>query len=243
VVLATAIRTEGDPPCKVGQKILVGPDGPIGGTLGCAEFDAAAMEGAQAVLRAGEPATQTYHHDLGSIEVYLEPSVRRPLLIVASATPIAAALARWGREVGFEPVVVEPRTERHGLVPDGVRVTTALDDIPEGTEVYAVHTDHDAPGVAESVAGLLRTHATVAYLGVMGSVRHVSPHVEALRSMGFGDDDLARVRTPVGLDIGARSAEEIALAILAGMVAARRGRAGGWLDQADRTGRTGRTGR
>ena len=71
----------------------------------------------------------------------------------------------------------------------------------------------------------------------MGSVRHVSPHVEALRSMGFGDQDLARVRTPVGLDIGARSAEEIALAILAGLVAARRGRDGGWLDQGERPAR------
>ncbi len=237
VVLATAVRTEGDPPCRVGQKILVGPDGPIGGTLGCAEFDAAALEGARAVLESGEAATQTYHHDLGSIEVYLEPSVRRPLLVVVSATPVAAALTRWGREVGFEPVIVEPRTERHPLAPDGVCVTATLPELPNNAEIYAVHTDHDAPGVAESVAGLLRSGVAVAYVGVMGSLRHVSPHVEALRAMGFTDDDLARVRTPVGLDIGARSAEEIALAILAGLVAVRRGRDGGWLDQGRRDAR------
>src|SRR5439155_8274054 len=155
-----------------------------------------------------------------------------------SASPVAAALARWAGELGFAPTVVEPRTERHASVPVGVPVTTALPDLPEDGEVYAVHTDHDAPGVAESVAALLRVDpGRVRYVGVMGSVRHVSPHVEALRSMGFGDQDLARVRTPVGLDIGARSAEEIALAILAGLVAARRGRDGGWLDQGERPAR------
>src|SRR5205807_2429768 len=72
VVMATAVRTEGNPPCRVGQKILVGGSGPIAGTLGCAEFDAAALAGARRVLADGEPATQTYQHELGSIEVYLE---------------------------------------------------------------------------------------------------------------------------------------------------------------------------
>src|SRR5207244_13576993 len=67
-------------------------------------------------------------------------------------------------------------------------VTASLPNLPEDGEAYAVHTDHDAPGVAESVAALLRMDpARVRYVGVMGSLRHVSPHVEALRSMGFGD--------------------------------------------------------
>ena len=65
----------------------------------------------------------------------------------------------------------------------------------------------------------------------MGSRRHVGPYVEALRAMGFGDDDLARVRSPVGIDLGATSPEEIALSIAAGLVAARAGRDGGWLDR------------
>jgi xanthine dehydrogenase accessory factor len=65
----------------------------------------------------------------------------------------------------------------------------------------------------------------------MGSARHVGPYLEALRSMGFGDEDLRRVRTPLGIDIGGRTAEEIALSILAGVVAARHGRGGGWLDR------------
>ncbi|HEY1329930.1 MAG TPA: molybdenum cofactor synthesis domain-containing protein [Actinomycetota bacterium] len=230
VVLATAVGAHGAPPCRVGQKMLLGPDGPLAGTLGCAEFDAAALVAAKQALAAGEPSTVTFDHDLGAIDVFVEPTAGSPMLILVSATPVSAALARWGREVGFDPIVVEPRTERlAGFGAPAARVETALPDLPSGAEVYAIHTDHDAPGVADSVAALLRAGA--AFVGVMGSARHVGPHVEQLRAMGFGDDDLARVRTPVGLDIGARSAEEIALSMLAGVVAARRGRDGGWLDR------------
>ena len=96
-------------------------------------------------------------------------------------------------------------------------------------DTAAVHTDHDAPGVAESVSALLKSPAR--FIGVMGSARHIGPHIERLKRLGFSEDDLARVRTPVGIDIGARTAEEIALSILAGVVADRRGATGGWLDR------------
>jgi xanthine dehydrogenase accessory factor len=65
----------------------------------------------------------------------------------------------------------------------------------------------------------------------MGSRRHVGPYVESLRAMGFTDDDLARIRSPLGLDLGGRAPEEIALSIAAGLVAARHDRDGGWLDR------------
>jgi xanthine/CO dehydrogenase XdhC/CoxF family maturation factor len=155
--------------------------------------------------------------------------VRAPVLVIVSATPVASALARWSREVGFDPVVIEPRTERHHLIPSDIPVRTELGTPEPGRPLYAVHTDHDAPGLAQSVAALLRTDAR--YVGVMGSRRHVGHHVEGVRAMGFDDGDIARVRSPVGLDVGARTSQEIALAILAGLVAARRGREGGWLDR------------
>ena len=235
VVVATAVRIEGDPPCRLGQKMLLGRSGALAGTLGCAEFDDAAVADAPAVLEAESPATRTYTHDLGAIEVLLEPFRAPPRLVVFSATPVALALLRWGRELGFEPVLVEPRSDR--VRPEhrrAARVVAALEELgPEGAalgpDTAAVHTDHDAPGVASSVAALLRSPAR--FVGVMGSVRHVGPHVEELRAVGFSDEDLARVRTPVGIDIGARTAEEIALSILAGVVADRRGAGGGWLDR------------
>jgi molybdopterin adenylyltransferase len=229
LVLATAVRVEGEPPCRVGQKLLLGRSGPLAGTLGCAEFDGAALADAPAVLEAGEPRTATYAHDLGTVEVLLEPHARRPTLVVVSATPVALHLLRWAREVGFDPVLVEPRAER--VTADhraAARTAAALDEVAVDGHTAAVFTDHDAPYVAEALAALLRSPAR--FVGVMGSARHVGPHVERLREMGFGQADLARVRTPVGLDLGARTAQEIALSILAGVVADRRGASGGWLD-------------
>jgi len=230
VVVATAIKVEGNPPCRVGQKMLLGRDGPLGGTLGCAEFDDAAAADAPATLDAGSPQTRTYTHDLGSIEVFLEPVLPRPQLIVFSATPVAAHLLRWAGEAGFDPVLVEPRSERvTSRHRTGARVVSSLEQVRIGEASAAIHTDHDAPGVAESVAVLLRSPAR--FIGIMGSARHLGPHIEKLRGMGFGDEDLERIRTPVGIDIGARSAEEIALSILAGVVADRHDAVGGWLDR------------
>jgi xanthine/CO dehydrogenase XdhC/CoxF family maturation factor len=230
VVVATAVGVHGNPPCRLGQKILLGPDGPVSGTLGCAEFDAAAVTDAPKVLAAGEAVTHRFEHELGSVEVFLEPFPVPAALVVVSATPVALHLARMARELGFDPVLVESRPER--LTPEhraAARVVTALDPSTLDDRAVAVCTDHDAPDVAETVAALLGSPAR--YVGVMGSTRHVGPHVERLRAMGFGSADIARVRTPVGLDLGARSAQEIALSILAGLVADRHGADGGWLDR------------
>ncbi|HEX2266728.1 MAG TPA: molybdenum cofactor synthesis domain-containing protein [Actinomycetota bacterium] len=229
VVVATAVKVHGDPPCQIGQKIVIGRSGPLSGTLGCAEFDDGAVADAPAVLEGRKPVVRTYTHQLGSIEVFLEPSVRSPKLIVVSATPVALNLLRWGRELGFEPVLIESREER--ITPEFravSNVVTSVGEVALDPETAAIHTDHDAPDVVESVAALLRSPAR--FIGVMGSTRHVGPHVDGLRDMGFAADQIERIHTPVGLDIGAQTAEEIALSILAGVIAERRGGRAGWLD-------------
>ena len=231
VVVATAIRVHGSPPCVPGQKILVGAEGPLAGTLGCAEFDSGAVADAPAVLAQGRPSVRTYQHELGSVEVYLEPHRRAPTLLVLGATPVAAWLLRWAGDLGYDTVLVEPRAERvteeHRALAG--TVASSPQEVSLQGEVDAVHTDHDAPDVAEHIGALLKAGAR--FVGVMGSSRHAGPHLEALRAMGFSDEDVGRVRTPVGLDVGARSPEEIALSILAGLLAARNEKSGGWLDR------------
>jgi len=230
-VFATAVKVHGTPPCELGQRMTIGPSGPLEGTLGCAEFDAAAVADAPEILRGGKPEMHTYHHELGDIEVFLEPQLAAPILIAVSATPIALELLRLARTLGYRAVLVESRPER--ITPEhrdaADQVLDSLDGVQPNERTDAVHTDHDAPGVAESVARLLRTPAR--FIGVLGSRRHVGPHVEALKRMGFSEEDLARVRSPVGLDIGAKAPEEIAVSIAAGLLAGRSGRAGGWLDR------------
>lgn len=230
VVLATAIRTDGEPPCRPGQKLLLGANGPLAGTLGCSEFDASAVEETKDLLASGEPVLRTFTHDLGSVEVYLEPLRPRPRLLVLGATPVAEHLLRGGAELGYATVLVERRTERvtPGHRAAAGKVVTSVGEVALGPGVDAVHTDHDAPDIVAELAPLLQ--AGVRFVGVMGSARHTAPHLEALQSAGCSEDELAQLRTPVGLDLGARTPAEIALSILAGLLAARTGRTGGWLD-------------
>ena len=229
-VLATAIRTTGAPPCRPGQKLVVGRERALEGTLGCAEFDAAAIADAAAVLSGGKPVTRVYEHELGTVEVFLEPRAVTDSLIVFGATPISLELLRLTRNLGFERVLVEPRSQRiseaHRKEAD--RVAASLDGAQLTAATYGVHTDHEAPDLADSLTALLRSPAP--FVGVIGSSRHMGPHLQDLRDRGFGDSDIQRIHTPLGLDLGGRKAEEIALSIAAGLVAARNGRAGGWLD-------------
>jgi molybdenum cofactor synthesis domain-containing protein len=231
IVVATAVKVHGSPPCRVGQKLVIGPGGPLEGTLGCAEFDAAAVADAPAVASAGEPLTRTYEHELGTVEVYLEPTPRPHRLVVVAASPVGLEVLRQGARLGDETVLVESRAER--VTPEhraeAGRVVATLADVELDGRTDVVHTDHDAPDIAEQLALVLRSPAR--FVGVMGSRRHVGPHVERLRAQGFSDEDLSRLRSPVGIDVGAKTPAEIAVSIIAGVIAARSGRDGGWLDR------------
>ncbi len=232
VLLATAIRTDGAPPCQPGQKLLLGAGGPLSGTLGCSEFDVSAAADAEEVLATGRPVLRTYHHDLGSVEVYLEPYLHRPRLVVLAATPIALWLLRWGKDLGYEAILVESRSEwitpeHRGAATRVVADASELKDAPGG-EMEVVATDHDAPDVSKQVASLLGH--TPRFVGIMGSARHTGAHLADLRKMGVPDEQVARIQSPVGLNIGAKTPPEIALSILGGLIAARTGRPGGWID-------------
>jgi molybdopterin adenylyltransferase len=226
-VEAKAVKVIGEPPCQVGAWMSIVPGGAIRGSLGCAEFDAGATEAAAEVLAAGSPQTRLLHHDLGDIEVYLEPHLSPPRAVVVSATDVARYLRRYLSVLGYRVELLEPRTERLGRGDEPS--LDSLDDAVLDDNTSVVLTDHDAPEVAETLGRLLRSQ--VRFIGVMGSRRHVGRYVEDLRAAGFADADLARIRSPLGLDLGGRGPEEVALSIAAGLVADRYGRQGGWLDR------------
>src|SRR2546422_2959413 len=211
VVLATVIKLDGEPPSQAGAKLLMTRTATLVGTLGCSEFDSAAVADAASIAAAGAPQVRTYRHDLGSIEVYIEPYATAPTLVVFAATPVAQALVRWAPEVGFRSVLVE-------------RVA----DLPAAGagELYVVHTNHDAEDLVQALEAILPRNPR--FIGLVGSRRHTGHHLEALRAKGVSEDVIARIQSPVGLDLGARTPAEIALSILAGLVALRRGGGGGW---------------
>jgi xanthine dehydrogenase accessory factor len=227
VVLATVIKVDGEPPSHPGAKLLLSRTATLSGTLGCSEFDSAALADAAEVAAAGTPVLRTYRHDLGSIEVYLEPHVAAPTLVVFAATPVAAALLRWAPDVGFRTVLVETRPERLTGAAWPQAITSLGDLAPSlGSEVYAVHTDHDAEDLVAALETLLP--ANPRFVGLVGSRRHTGHHLEALRARGVPEDVIVRIQSPVGLDLGAVTPSEIAVSILAGLVALRRGGSGGW---------------
>ena len=228
VVVAIVIRLDGEPPSRTGAKLLLSRTAALAGTLGCSEFDSAALEDASRIAETGAPQLRTYRHDLGSIEVYLEPHAPAPTLVVFGATPVARALMRWAPDLGFRAVLVETRPQRLAGA-DWPRALTHLDEVDEslGAEIYAVHTDHDAPDLVDSLEVLLPRNPR--FIGLVGSRRHTGHHLEALRAKGVAEDVIGRIQSPVGLDIGAVTPAEIAVSILAGIVARRRGRHGGWL--------------
>ncbi len=226
-VEATAVKVAGTPPCEVGNEMSIVPGGEVHGTLGCAEFDAAAIDAASEVLASGAPQTRTLHHELGDIEVFFRPINRITRMIVVSATDVARNLRAAMGRLGTAVTLVEPRSER--LSAEDGPAAASVADLDLSSYGEAVLTDHDAPDVTETLAMLLRS--PVGFVGVMGSRRHVAHYVGELRGRGFTDEELARIRSPLGLDLGGREPEEIALSIAAGIVAARHDRNGGWMDR------------
>ncbi len=235
VLLATVIRLDGQPPSQPGAKLLLSRTATLAGTLGCSEFDAAALADATGISEAGAPVLRNYRHDLGSIEVYVEPHAPTPTLVVFAATPVARSLLRLAPEVGFRTVLVETRRERLKGADWPVAIGS-LDDLGGslGSEVYAVHTDHDAPDLVQALEALVPCDPR--FIGLVGSRRHTGHHLEALRAKGVPEEVISRIQSPVGLDLGSTTPGEIALSILAGVVAVRRHGRGGWKHDADRKG-------
>jgi xanthine/CO dehydrogenase XdhC/CoxF family maturation factor len=105
-------------------------------------------------------------------------------------------------------------------------VATTFDPSLVDPHTDVVVTDHDRPELGTALRAALRLPSR--WVGVIGSVRHTAPHLSALRELGVEEDDIARVHRPVGLNIGSRTPAEIALATLAGLIADRNRRPGGF---------------
>lgn len=152
------------------------------------------------------------------------PPVERTLVAVF-ASPVAGFLLRYGPDLGYRPILVEPDAAR-GLPADpAVLAMPALDgQLDESTDV--VVTDHHRPELGPMLAAALASPAR--WIGILGNPRHPAPHVEALTGLGVPEAEIARVHRPVGLNIGSRTPAEIALATLAGLIADRNGRPGGF---------------
>jgi xanthine dehydrogenase accessory factor len=217
VVMATTVRIEGDPPSAPGNRALFGPDGALlAGTIGCNGLDRRGGADGQGLLAAAERSTIRRYTSFegepgeGVVEVFLEAFSPLPRLVVGGGGPMADALAKIGEVVGM--------AVRAGT-PGSAEFATAVEGL--GPRDAVVFVDHDDPDLMPSLTAVLA--GGVGYVGVMGSRRHTPGFVAKLRDAGV---DLGRLRSPTGLDLGARVPPEIALSILAEIMAVTHDRPG-----------------
>jgi xanthine dehydrogenase accessory factor len=150
------------------------------------------------------------------------------VLVAVFASPVAAALTRYAADLGFRTVLVEPDAGRHVDMSTDVvaRGFAELDgELAAGTADVVV-TDHHRDELGELLRDALA--APTRWIGLMGNPRHEGPHVAALTALGVPPEQIARVHRPIGLDIGSRTPPEIAISTLAGLLADRSGRSGGF---------------
>lgn len=239
VVLVTVLAVEGDAPSHAGAKLVVGADpggeaGVLAGTLGCSEFDTAGTALAEEALRDEAPLRRVVafpgHGRERAIELFAEVHHPEAAVLVLGSNPVGRAVAELARMLGRRVVVVAPGGD--AAVRGGVEVKA--DDpgryllaAPPGPRDAIVVSDHDAPWVDEVLRIALASEA--GYVAMLGSRRHAPEAVRRLRAAGVPERSIERLRSPAGLDIGSRTPEEIALSILAQVVAAERERPGGHL--------------
>jgi xanthine dehydrogenase accessory factor len=146
-------------------------------------------------------------------------------LVAVFATPVAQYLLRYGADAGYTPVLVEPDAElAEKASTDGFDVRPGIGSPDTGTDV--VVTDHHREELGIMLRDALATPAR--WVGIMGSPRAEPPHLQALAILGVAPDEIARVHRPIGLNIGSKTPPEIAIATLAGLIADRNRRPGGF---------------
>lgn len=235
-VLATVVWRRGPSSGKQGYKALIFPDGGVEGWLGgaCAE-PTVVRESKQALadgrprlmflgpadeldgrLREGVVSVPMACESEGALEVYLEPVLPPPHVVVIGRSPAVAALASLARELGWRATIVDDGGRPTGH-PEGIAVRTSLDlaglDLGAGTAVVVATQGHYDE---EAIAAALGTGT--GYVGLVASRRRAAAVLGFLRDRGVPDDALQRVRAPAGLDLGEVEHHEVAVAILAELV-------------------------
>jgi xanthine dehydrogenase accessory factor len=153
------------------------------------------------------------------------PTAADRALVAVFASSVAGFLLRYAADAGYQGLLVEPDAARAaGARMAGFTVADVMPDDLDGADV--VVTDHHR----EELGYLLRDAlaAKARWVGIMGNPHHAGPHVAALEALGVAPGDIARVHRPIGLNIGSRTPPEIAISTLAGLLADRNSRPGGF---------------
>jgi xanthine dehydrogenase accessory factor len=240
VALVTIVASTGSTPQRVGAKMLVYSDGRTVGTIGGGCYENDAFWKAREAIKSRKPVNLRFelNDDFaqetglvcgGQMEVFIEPVEASPEVYVFGAGHVGYFVGRLAHEVGFKVHVVDDRekfanTERFG--PD---IDVVVDDIPAWLEThrlpqtgYAVVVTRGHRHDLDAMRALARQ--PLRYLGLIGSKAKVKRIFDALREEGMPADLLRTIHAPIGLDIGAITPQEIAVSIVAELIAVKHGK-------------------
>ena len=228
--LCTVTKSEGSTPRHVGSKMLVYPDGKFIGTVGGGELENRVIKAALESLNSGEAQTLFYTMSDpsrgdpgvcgGTVEVFVEPILPSATVVVIGAGHVGKAVVHLAKWLGFRVAVSDDRTEF--CTPESVPGADAYYPVPMedlvkqlkvSRQTYLVVTSRGSNVDAKGLPSLLETNA--AYIGVIGSKRRWLTTVKALKEQGVSDESIAKVHSPIGLELNAETPEEIAVSIMA----------------------------
>lgn len=238
-VSAVVVRAVKPTSGKPGNKAIVRPGAAMIGWLGGSCVESAVLAESKAALRDGRPrllrlsreaSRQALEegvvdyvmecHSGGAMDIYLEPHVPKPRLLVVGDSPVAAALTSFGQILGYHVIAVARHAEPDAF-PDADEVIPEVGRLVEfaSRDTYAVVATmgkYDA-----SAVGALAT-SSIAYVGLVASRKRAAALFDELRGTGVPAEALDRVRSPAGLDIAGQTSEEVALSIMAEIIRERR---------------------
>jgi len=237
--LATVVRVSRPTSGRPGFKAIVRPDRQVIGWVGGSCAESVLLLESLASLRDGRPRLLRLSRDAGSgpaeegvveyvmechsggaMEIYIEPHLPKPQLLIVGPSPVADTLSSLGRLLGFRVVVVAPNAGKEDF-PDADQVVAQLDGLPR----LVTHDTFAAVatmGKYDETALRALAASPAAYVGLVASRRRASAVRHELRNAGLPSEAIDRIRTPAGLNLGAETPEEIALSIMAEIVNVRR---------------------
>jgi xanthine dehydrogenase accessory factor len=220
--LATIVEVKGASPAKVGAQLVMLPDGETVGTVGGGKLESEIIKIAEQVLETKTPAL--HHLALreegqdsigtlcgGEVTVFVQAYFPLPRLVIVGGGHIGRPLKVMGEAAGFEVVVVDVAAGKD-QVPELEQVT-----LTDDSYVVLITTDH----ISDEAALRFSIKSPAPYIGMIGSLAKCKSILEHLRADGIPEGDLDRVYAPIGLDLGGTSPQEIAVAILAEIIACR----------------------
>ncbi len=239
--VATVVRTENATSAKAGAKAVILPDGEIRGFLGGGCVQGAVRRTALEVLAEGKPrmirvkpkdevvarldvdGTELHKSSCpsgGTVDIFIEPMQPAPRLVVCGSTPVAVAVADLGRRMGYRIAVAASAEEQEAFAEAELRSTDfaleSLNIVPDDFVVVATQGKRDREALGAALASDAR------YVAFVGSRRKSATLCEQMRAQGLSGSRISRLSSPAGLDIHAIEPAEIALSILAEIVAVRR---------------------